>query len=437
MAEQDQAFDKSMSEFSTGLTAVADANPSQDQRPSENKPAPAKAISQPDPKPADPKPAEPKVEPNPAPAKAPAPAKQPAPAKAPEKAADKPAEPKVEEKPAEAAPGKPRPWQKVHDLEAEKKNLLARVADLEAKQGTAQADPAALKAVTETLAAKEKRLAELEDRIRFTDFKSSDEYTTKYKQPYENTVREVMGEAVELLVENPADGTARALTQKEAWNIISQPSLEAAYQEAKKIFPDDADKRQQLITYRKQVQSSWNTLAKAEAEYREKGAEIEKQRTVERTLAEQKAKNASEQRAAKWAEMNEAAFKNEQLKDYFTPAEDDAKGKEILTKGKQVAALAFGKRDGNGNIIGEDGKPLSDEDTLAIDSGIHNKAAAFNYVAYRNRALQARVKEVEAKLAEYEKSEPGVETVPAGGEKPKTAQTTEEAFESFLKTQQG
>lgn len=344
---------------------------------------------------------------------------------------------KVEVKPAEISPAKPRPWEMVRKYEKTIETLTQQIEQMKAaKTADPSTDPNAVKLLGETLAQKEKRLEELENEIKFHDYRKSSEYQDRFEKPYEQSVKRIMEESKELLHENPADGSVRALTDAEAWAVISKPSLEDAFKAAKTLFPEDPDKRQQLLAWRKEVQGLWNAKVKAEDEYRTKGKEREQQRTVEATQKKLQQEQRTAQRTQKWQQMVDQATKEDSLKEFFVAADDDAKGKEILTKGRNLVQMAFGARDESGNILGEDGKALSDEETLAIDSATFNKASAFPYVAHRNRILAKELADLKAKLAEYEKSEPG-DGKPAGGAAAAAEESDEQQLTRLTREMQG
>jgi hypothetical protein len=180
------------------------------------------------------------IKPKAAPAKKPAEEKA-APAKEVPKEAPKAEEKKLEpEKPkeesakpaekAEAAPAKPRPWEMYHkaktELDTVAKERDTLKAELEStRKNTPQVDPFEHPEVKKIKA----RAQELEDHIKFVDYTKSDEFLTKHEKPYTELTKRLMADATDMMVENPADGTVRALTQQEAWSVVSAPIKEDAY----------------------------------------------------------------------------------------------------------------------------------------------------------------------------------------------------------------
>lgn len=379
-------------------------------------------IQKPQPKPApEPKRDAPAPEPKPEAKVDPKPEPKPAPAKQPEAA-------KPEVKDGTAKPTKTA-WQLVREREKElaeirsKHELVEReLNELKSKPPTPADDPE-----KKRLAA---RLDELEAEMRYVNYEKSTEFKEKYQQPYTDKAKALTAEAQELIVET--ESGARNLTPQEFWGVVSAASVNEAVMAAKALFPDDPTKANLVLGWRKEITGAWKAMESAKAEYKVKGAEREKEMATkkeqERTQTEAQKRQADEARMMKWKEANEVAFKNETLKDLFQAAEEDSKGKELLTKGLKAADRAFGvgDRDAEGNLLGDDGKPLDEDSLIALHSGVRNKAGAFNYVAYKLRSTVAKVADLEKQLEQYKKSEPGVGSTPSDKKESKSG-----AFSDF------
>lgn len=336
--------------------------------------------------------------------------------KAPEKAVEKPDGKPVEAaKPGDAKPDKPKTaWQLVREREKE-------LAELRTKHETVEREYTALKTKPQTPAddPEKKSLIEklnkLEEAIQLKDFEKSDRYQKEYYEPWVKAHNSAIGEAMELMIETPDDATGeikvRGVTQQEAYAVVTAQSKEEAIKIARKIFPadGDADKRNALVATRKEAYGALQKLWGAKEEFRTKGQEWEKAEKAKEQQTQAQRQAADQSRQTKWAELNELAIKNPALKDLFTAADDDAKGKELLTKGLKAADRAFGigERDAQGNLLGDDGKPVDEDTMIASHSAVRNKAGAFNFVAYKLRAELSAHEATKKKLAEYEKSVPG------------------------------
>lgn len=377
---------------------------------------------------------QPDSKPTPEPKAAPAPAKEAA--KSEPKPEGKPAEdgledePKGDAKPADqqpaatAAPAKKTAWQLVRERERELKEAkeahaaaTKELAELKSKPQT-PANDAEIKQLRE-------QLAKYEEEIRYTNYEKSKEFQEKYFQPYQDTAKRLTVEAQELVRE--VDGQFVAVKAEEFWNVVTAPTLGAAAQAAKDLFPNDPTSASHLLSMRKEVQQSWNAMHQAKEEYRVKGAEREKMQKAESERmareTELKQKETLTARQQRFREMSETALNEPKLADLFKAADDDAKGKELLTKGFKSADRAFGEGERNetGELVDDNGKPLDEDQLLAIYSSVRNKAGAFNYVSYKYRNALNEVSELKKKLAQYESSTPGAGTAPGTEGGPKGA----------------
>lgn len=305
---------------------------------------------------------------------------------------------------------------KLNALQQEHEQVVRELTELKSKPPTLADDPEKKQAIA--------RLQELEQEIQLKNFEKSEKYQKEFYQPYAKAHNLALAEAQEIMVETD-DGSGnvkvRAITPQEAYAVVTANSKEEATMIARKIFPnpEDADKRVNLVNTRSNAHSAYLKMAEAIQEYRTKGAEREKQERIEaeqkRTQSETQKKEAEATRLNKFKEYNELPFKNETLKDLFTAAEEDAKGKELLTKGLKAADRAFGlsDRDEAGNLVGDDGKPLDEDALIALHSGVRNKAGAFNYVAYKYRSAVSEIADLKKQLEQFKKSEPGVGSIPS------------------------
>jgi hypothetical protein len=363
------------------------------------------------------------------------PAAQPAkPAEPPKEAAkppgDKPPEPDAKQKPADKPEEKPkekpgdtpaeskqkRPWEIVREKEKTIAELTQKYTAIERELAELKSKPStpAVDAEKEKL---RQDLKEAHEELRYANYSKHPEYTEKFEKPYNELAKNLTAKAMELVVD---DGEQpRALTAKEFWEVIGTPSLNHAIVAARRIFPDDPTKATQIVNMRNQITDAWNAMEAAKREYKEKGAEREKEALTKKQQEEARAVQADQERAAKWRAMNEAAVKNERLKEFFVAAEDDPKGKELLTKGMQDADLAFNQ----GKPLEEGGKAVEGDDLIELWSGVRNKAGAFNYVAYRYRMANARIAELEKELADYKASEPAGGKPAAGATEPEIDET--------------
>jgi hypothetical protein len=227
------------------------------------------------------------------------------------------------------------------------------------------------------------------------DYEKSPEFKEKFHKPWVDTYNEGVTEATRLSVPNvdsmgEKDGTARKLTKEEFDSIVTDPDLDSAIDKAEKLF-QNATRANQVLDYRKKFIAATRAMEAAKAEYKTKGAEMEKQTAVQRAETER-------QEAALWENHNkEWTEKNPQ----WTKADEgDDEGAKKLELGYKAADIAFG-----------DTSHLTPEKRAKLFADTRNRAAAFGHVAYKLEKAAARITELEAKLKEFEESEPGKGTL--------------------------
>ena len=333
-----------------------------------------------------------------------------------EKAVEKPAEKVPEKAPAKVEQKVP---EKVEELESDdldvekaapkelrqaykaKQKRLAEILkerDEWKSKASKPVDDTEKKSLAEKLAEREQRIAAYEERLRFTDYSQSDEYKEKYQTPFEDAYLAGRARMAGLKTVERKDEETGAVTQS------SRQGTAEDFDELMKIGDDDraadwavehfGNKASLALFHRERVQELNGAKKKALEEYRKTGSEREKQRVAQMETFQ---KNFNE-----WVEKAnvEAA---EKYPAWFKPDENDPKGNELLEKGAHLLARVKA----NGAPVKEGDKPMSHEELAKAVSAVWNKATAFDRVAHRDAAKSKRIKELEAKLAEYEESQPG------------------------------
>lgn len=334
---------------------------------------------------------------------------------------DKPAEKaKSDEAPKdeEIAPEKMAPKQ----LREAYGKLNKQLRELKAEQAKAKTTPPAddpeKKTLQERLEAREKEYAALQDEIRFTAYERSAEYKEKYEKPFLTAWQAGQERASKLKVveeKNPETQEvlqpARAGTQEDFDTLMRILDDDEAATYAAKLF---GPKAPMLLFHRERVQEANQSRRNALEEFKKTGSEREKQ------FNEQRTKQAQAVRTMFEAAKNSGIEKYPQ---YFKPDEADPKTKELLEKGFRLADRAFGAPDEPGE------KPLTPEQRIQLQAAVRNSYGAFQRVAYDLRKQSALVKELRAKLDEYEESDPnkGGEAGKGGGGK-----TSESAAQAAL-----
>ena len=291
--------------------------------------------------------------------------------------------------------GKVNPWKLVDEYKA-------KVAKLEADhvEVSKRAIPEdQWKKTNETLAQRESRLKELEEEIRYVNYSKSEEFKTKYQQPYEKQWQRTMAELGELTVET-ADGGIRPLAANDILDLVNAP-LGKAHEMAVERFGDLAP---EVMAHRKEIRKLFDEQSSALDEARKSGADREK------SITEQSKRQEAELGSyimQTWSKANEEVMDDPKNKEYFTPIDGDQEGNLLLAKGYELSDRAFSENPKNA-------KTKEERDAIVRrHAAVRHRAAAFGRLKQQNRNNKARITDLEKQLAEYKGSEP-----PAGGSLP-------------------
>ncbi len=285
-------------------------------------------------------------------------------------------------------------------VEAENRTLRSKIQELETKLKTPPEDPEKKKLLEERENWGKTR-EELENELKFADYTRSQEYKDKYEAPfleaYQSGRKRVEGLKIrEPDQKDPATGdvikagSVRQGTAADFDNLMGIADDESAWDFANKTF---GEKAPLVLNLREKVNELNTARVKAVDDFRAKGLERENQKT-ETTKAQQKEFNGMYQSAVK------SALENPVLKDWFNADDGDDEGKAILEKGMKMADDAF---------LEEVTSKMTAQAKANLYSAIRNRAAAAGLLNHRLKQTKARVAELEAKLEEYEKSEPNLD----------------------------
>lgn len=239
------------------------------------------------------------------------------------------------------------------------------------------------KSLEDRLSEREKRLADLENEIRFSAYERSQEYKEKFEQPFVDAYQTGRAKVATLKITD-ADGNYRQATPEDFDRIARIMDDDTAAEAAAEMFGNRAPV---VLYHRERVQELNASRIKAIEDYKKLGGEREKQ------WQEQTAKQR-EQIGKLWKQANTEAI--EKYPHFFKPIDGDDEGNQLLEQGFQMADAAFSD---NGN--------MTPEQRVKLHSAIRNRAAGFSRLAYQNKQLTAKIAELEQKLSEYESSEPG------------------------------
>jgi len=281
-------------------------------------------------------------------------------------------------------------------LKAKHKALESEHTTLKTKATTPADDPEK-KTLAERLAAREKRLQEIEEELKFTDYTKSEEYKEKFEKPFVDAYLSGRARIAQLKVvekRNDMDEVIQPARQATADDFDALMKI-ADDGEASDWAHDKFGNRAPIALFaRERAQELNSARTKAVEDYRKNGSEREKARSME---AQSFQKTMSE------AIDRHMAQASEKFPKWFKPDPTDTKGNEILERDQHIVARVVAN-----------GKPLKDGETQWTPeqfaghlAAIRHKAAAFNRLARQHTTASKRIAELEAELAGYKKSTPG------------------------------
>ena len=241
-----------------------------------------------------------------------------------------------------------------------------------------------------------KRIDDLEQKLRYTNYELSQEYKDTYETPLHeifargreraaNMKAFMPGEVDEVTgVEGPAK--LRQGTKEDFDRLLSIADDDQAADYAAKVW---GNKAAAVWGFRERFIELNGKRIKALEEFKAKGADMQKQ-SLEASAAQDK-----EMETAFEAE-NKAAV--EKYPQWFKAEDGDEEGKKALEEGFQFADSAF-----NGKFLAT----LPPAQKAKVFSALRNKAAGFDYAVVQNVRLRKRLNELQEKLKGYEESGDG------------------------------
>jgi hypothetical protein len=322
----------------------------------------------------------------------------PKPAETPKKVEEK-VEPKIEpkvEKPAEAAKDEPKekvnPWSKLK----EKEGIISDLQKQLEESKKSLAPESERKAIAERLQKAETRAKELEDEIRYVNYQKTEEFQTKYQQPYNKAWELATAEMSEITLTDPTSSQVRMATAEDLLTLVNLP-LDKARDIADSLFGKFAD---DVMAHRKEIRNLFRIREAALEEAKKTGAEREKQ------LAEQSNRETSERSGAvkqAWEKANQDAVAHEKYGKYFVPVEGDQQGNQRLAKGFELVDRAFTENPLDPKLTAEQRAGV-----INRHAAVRNRAAAFGRLVYLNEQLESKVAELQKELDGFKSSEPDI-----------------------------
>lgn len=244
-----------------------------------------------------------------------------------------------------------------------------------------------IKARDERLTAAEKLAKEREERLQQLDYERSDTYRDTHIKPLQKAFNEAYQATKSLKIMSP-EGEEVQMTESH-FNALIRMSDDQAEEAAANWFGDNA---KGVLRANRILDMRRNILAREEAR-----KEALENHMSTREQRERETREASEREMGKRREMFHASVKEgmERHPEFFKPADDDPKGKELFTKGMSIADMAFTAD-----------APVAPEKVPKLHAAIRNKAGAFDYVAYRLRVANREIAKLQERLDAYQKSDP-------------------------------
>lgn len=302
------------------------------------------------------------------------------------------------EKPEEPKPGTMRALGKAYDeqkkrindeLQPKIQSLTSKVSEYERTIEELKKSAPDLRPVQERMQAIEKENAALREEIRFVNYKKHPEFTEKYEKPYNEAWSKAVSEVTQLNLEME-DGTTRKATANDLLALANAP-LDQLDDLANKWFPRSSAR---VVRHVEKIRDLAEAQDKALEDAKKGAVEFDSRRTVE-----QQARDAE---IAKTYQDSTAELVKKYPK-WFDKDETDPAGNEILQKGFEYASGVF---ENTPVTINGQTRPLTPVEKVRRLAVIKAKAANHDRLASRLKARDARIAELEAKLAEFEKSEP-------------------------------
>ncbi len=278
-----------------------------------------------------------------------------------------------------------------------------RLKELEAQIG----DGSRLTKLQEQYESAEKRAKELEERIRYVDYKESPEYEEKFHKPFVNAYQ----------AGRTKIGSLRIIERKNDADEVIQPGRKATAEDFDAIMqiPDDGQAAEV-------AERLFGPMSNLVIYHREKVLDLNSQRTnaIEefRKTGTQKQQEAATQMQALQDKVK-ATFKQSvetginKYPQWFKADEGDDQGKQALEKGMLNVDTIFSEN------------KYHPEQLAQVHAAFRNMAGAFPFVALKLHRAESRLKELEGELEAFKKSEP-VEASHERGEKPGTLSADEE-----------
>jgi hypothetical protein len=298
---------------------------------------------------------------------------------------------------AKAEPTKPEPtsikqFREQYDLtKKERDDFAAKVSELERarSEGTRKEVEEATKSLKAEMDSIRKNAEELDTEVRYLNYTRSGEYKQKYETPLREAWQTALGDIDGIRVTD-ADGTERDASHHDIMAILNVPVAKAAII-AQEMFGAAAP---EIMTHRRRLLELTQSRDKSIAEWKEKGA----QREVERS-------KQVEGRQSRSRELFESQFSDYEKShpQLFGREEGDDDGNKLLDESDRLIRIALKGEGVDADMGYEDKVDL----ITKAQAQVALRARAYGRERLRVIRLQQKVAELEKKVGKVRSSEPG------------------------------
>ena len=298
---------------------------------------------------------------------------------------------------AKAEPAKPEPtsikqFREQYDLtKKERDDFAAKVSELERarSEGTRKEVEEATKSLKAEMDSIRKNAEELDTEVRYLNYTRSGEYKQKYETPLREAWQTALGDIDGLRVTD-ADGTEREANHHDIMAVLNVPVAKAAII-AQETFGPAAP---EMMHHRRRLLELTQARDKSIAEWKEKGA----QREVERS-------KQVEGRQSRSRELFESQFSDYEKShpQLFGREDGDDDGNKLLDESDRLIRIALKGEGVDADMGYEDKVDL----ITKAQAQVALRARAYGRERLRVIRLQQKVAELEKKVGKVRSSEPG------------------------------
>jgi len=296
-----------------------------------------------------------------------------------------------------AEPAKPEPtsikqFREQYDLtKKERDDFAAKVSELERarSEGTRKEVEEATKSLKAEMDSIRKNAEELDTEVRYLNYTRSGEYKQKYETPLREAWQTALGDIDGIRVTD-ADGTERDASHHDIMAILNVPVAKAAII-AQETFGPAAP---EIMAHRRRLLELTQSRDKSIAEWKEKGA----QREVERS-------KQVEGRQSRSRELFESQFSDYEKShpQLFGREDGDDDGNKLLDESDRLIRIALKGEGVDADMGYEDKVDL----ITKAQAQVALRARAYGRERLRVIRLQQKVAELEKKVGKVRSSEPG------------------------------